>query len=354
MGRRLTFISLLLVVLVPTQCFAQAHFQPGVANIRDYTVPTDPGVYLALYNYGYTTSDLNDNNGNQISQVLIGPPGGPFAPLNIKIDVKLYALAPALLWISKWKFLGASYGAYVNPSFSNANIAASLQTVNGMGANPQTSQFAVGDLFVQPLWLGWNRTHFDIAAGYGFYAPVGKFDTSTVNFPSGPQVVTSATNVGLGYWTNQLQGTVTWYPNPKRGTAVTNTLTLEFNGEQRDTHYTNGNFLTWNWGADQYLPLDKEVKYLADLGLTGYSQWQVSDSSGPNVANPGYHDQVHAIGAQAGLISTRHGWVLEFRYQHEFYAANRFAGNSYSLNFAYTIKKNAPPPAAAPPPAPKP
>jgi hypothetical protein len=335
----------LIVLFAPALTFAQAHFTPGLANIRDYTVP-DPGLYVAVYNYSYQTSNLTDNNGNQINQVLIGPPGGPSAPLNVNVDVKMYALAPMLLWVSHWNFLGAHYAAYIVPVFSNANIAGSLETVKGRGINPETSEFAVGDLLVQPLWLGWKRKHFDVTTGYGFYAPVGRFDTTAINFPSGPRVLTSAKNVGLGYWTHQLQGNLTWYPSVKRGTAVTNTITLEFNSTQRDTDFTNGNFLTWNWGLSQYLPLDKKFKYLAELGLAGYSQWQVSDSSGPNVSNPSQHGQVDGIGLQAGIVNAQKGWQVNFIYMNEYHAANRFRGNSYGLNLAFTLKK--PPTPATP------
>jgi hypothetical protein len=191
--KHLAALSILLVVFfLPLIASAQAHFAPGVANIRDYAVPP-PGLYLAVYNYGYTTSTLTDNGGNKISQILVGT-----TPVNVGIDVKLYALSPLFLWVSNKKFLGANYGGYIGPSFSNANVSASLSIVEGQGVNPETSQFAVGDLFVQPLWLGWNRKHFDAAFGYGFYAPVGKFDTLTLTLPSRSKVVTSPTNVGLG------------------------------------------------------------------------------------------------------------------------------------------------------------
>ena len=170
-GQMLTARYLMLSISSTT--LAQAHFAPGVANIRDYAEP-EPGLYVAVYNYGYTTSTLTDNGGNKISQVVVGS-----VPVNVGVDVKLYALSPLLLWITDKKILGANYGAYIGPSFSNANVAAALSVVNGKGVNPETSQFAVGDLFVQPLWLGWNRKHFDTAFGYGFYAPVGKFDTQT-------------------------------------------------------------------------------------------------------------------------------------------------------------------------------
>ena len=81
---------------------------------------------MAAYNYGYTTSTITDNGGNKISQVVIGS-----VPVNVDVDVKLYALSPLVLWITNKKFLGANYGGYIGPSFSNANIAASLSVIEG-------------------------------------------------------------------------------------------------------------------------------------------------------------------------------------------------------------------------------
>ena len=118
-------------------------------------------------------------HGIKINQIVIGN-----VPVDLNVDVKLYALSPLLIWVSDRKVLGANYGAYIGPAFSNANIGASLSVAQGQGINPETSQFAAGDLFVQPLWLGWNRKHFDVALGYGFYAPVGKFDTQTLTLSS--------------------------------------------------------------------------------------------------------------------------------------------------------------------------
>jgi hypothetical protein len=341
--------AIVAVLCTPALLQAQAHFTPGVANIRDYSQP-EPGLYAVVYNYGYETTTLTDNNGNQINHIVLGPPAGPNITLNLNIDVKVYALAPVLIWVTSAKFFGAHYGAYIAPTFSNANITAGLSTVDGQGINPQTSQFGVGDLYVQPLWLVWNRKHFDTAASYGFYAPVGKYNYQTINLGSiGSVTIPSSTNIGLGYWTHQLQGNLTWYPNPNRGLAVTNTLTTEFNTQQRGQNTTNGDFLTWNWGGSMYLPLEKPVPHhLIEAGLAGYSQWQITDST--NVTNPSYHDQVHAIGAQVGLISIPWNMQLNFRYMHEFYSANRFQGDSYSLNLAYTIRKSKPQHTATPAP----
>ena len=106
MTRRFVYFFLVaacISVCSPTASRAQAHFTPGVENIRDYAVP-EAGVYAVVCNYGYTTSDLTDNNGNKITQVILGPPNGPYLPLNLKVDVKLYALVPPLIWVTHWNF----------------------------------------------------------------------------------------------------------------------------------------------------------------------------------------------------------------------------------------------------------
>ena len=349
-------LAVLGFALTPSPAGAQAHFSPGVANIRDYSEPP-PGLYLVVYNYGYQTDRLNDDDGNRVSSVTLGPSGGPNLTLGIDPDVNIYALAPTLIWVTRWKVLGANYGAFISPAFSNSSLSAALFTEKGRGLNPAAGQFAPGDLYVMPVWLGWNRKHFDTAVGYGFYAPVGRYDTTTFNFPViGQRTVADADNTGLGYWTNELQGNVTWYPSPLRFLAITNTLTAEFNTRQRGFDVTQGNFLTWNWGASMYVPLAKKgtpPKYLLELGLAGYDQWQISDTTGSDARNGNLHQHVYAVGLQAGITYAPKGIAVNFRYMDEYSAANRFQGHSYGLNAIYTIKTK--PPAPAPhPPAPRP
>jgi hypothetical protein len=86
------------------------HFNGGVMNIRDYVLP-DPGVYAAIYNYFYTTDQLNNSNGDEIKSVIIKPGSGPGVTLGVNVDVNLYALAPTLIWVTDVKPLGMKYGA---------------------------------------------------------------------------------------------------------------------------------------------------------------------------------------------------------------------------------------------------
>ena len=134
MKRIFSIISVLTILIAgPFVTNAQqevGHFAPGVLNIRDFAMP-DSGFYGVVYNYFYSTNRLNDDNGNKINSVTIGP--GPGVTLNLDLDLNVYALAPTFIWVSKWKMLGAKYGAYISPSFSNTSVGASLTTTTGSG-----------------------------------------------------------------------------------------------------------------------------------------------------------------------------------------------------------------------------
>jgi hypothetical protein len=212
------------------------------------------------------------------------------------------------VWVSDWKFLGAKYAAYLAPSFASSSVGASLSAASGSGrSGGVSSEFGVGDLFVQPLWLGWSRTNWDFALGYGFYAPVGRYNTETVTLPIGgppvvgPLTVEAADNIGLGFWTHQIQGAVSWYPWANRATAVSAASTYEINQQKEDFDMTPGQVLTLNWGISQFLPLKKDQTLLLEVGPAGYGSWQITDDSGSDAKNLSVHDEVHAVGGQLGL-----------------------------------------------------
>jgi hypothetical protein len=308
------------------------HFNPGVANIRDFYIP-DPGFYGVLYDYWYTTDRLNDRHGHKVSSVTVGP--GPGVTLGVDVNVDVYAIAPTLIWVSDWKLLGAKYSAYISPSFANSSISASLATASGSGRDADTSQFDVGDLFVQPLWLGWGLTHWDFALGYGFYAPVGRYDTETLNLPVvGPVKVESADNIGLGYWTHQIQGAAAWYPWDDKRMAVSGVLNYEINQDKEGFDFTAGQRLTLNWGISQYLPLKSDKTLLLELGPAGYDSWQVTDDTGSAARHPRSHDEADAVGGQLGVSYVP--WLLSLNFHgfYEFYAEDRFQGASAGVNLS--------------------
>ena len=309
------------------------HYVGGLMDTRDYFVP-DPGFYAAIYNYLYTTDRYNDQNGNKVSSVTINR--GPLAgeTVDASVDLHMYVFVPALIWVSPWKVLGAKYGAYVAPTFANAEIQNAVSTSKGFGVTGSEATFAPGDMFVQPLWLGWTLPHWDVTAAYGFYAPVGKYDTVTL--PGGRNTIPASDNIGLGFWTQQFQGGLAWYPWTNHATAVILALTYEYNTPQQGTDVKYGQNLWLNWGISQYLPLTKDDKLLLEIGPAGYYEWQISDTEGSLTESPGARTRISGIGGQIGLTYVPWDLVLNFRGFYEYHTESSVQGWSFGVNL---IKK---------------
>jgi hypothetical protein len=309
------------------------HFNGGVMNLRDYLLP-DPGFYSALYTYYYTTDRLNDSHGDKITSVTIDPPGGGAGvPVDVDVNVDMYVIAPSLVWVTDIKPLGIKYGALVSPTFANASLEALVSTAFARGGNISAGSYGVGDLFVQPVWLGKTFEHWDFGLSYGFYAPIGKYDTETVTIPGvGPVKTESSDNIGYGFWTQQIQGSAAWYPMDNKATAVITALTYETHGEKRDFDVTPGDNLTLNWGISQFLPLKEDMTLLLEVGPAGYDTWQITDDSGSDAGNT--RDQVHAVGGQLGLTYVPWGASLNIHGFYEYAGEDRFQGGSLGVNLA--------------------
>ncbi len=338
MRRTVSFGFVILIAAVATMtAYASeiGHFSAGVPNLRDMVVPA-PGFYATAYNYAYTTDRLNDADGNKIDSVTLGGGILPAVELDLKVDVSAYVLAVPVIWVTNQKVLGAQYGAYFTPAFTNSSINGALSSASGVGGSISAGQFNIGDIFVQPVWLGWHGKHYDVAYGYGFYVPAGKYRTKTVTVPViGPVKTESPDNTGLGFWTNQNQGAVYLYPWADKRLAIENVLTWEIHRKKRGFDLTPGQTLTWNWGASQYLPLKKDQSLLLEAGLAGYSTFQVSDDTGAASVNPAVHDRAHAIGLQAGLTSVKRTMALNFHWLQEISAVDRFQGRVLGGSFTF-------------------
>ncbi|MGR9100519.1 MAG: SphA family protein, partial [Gammaproteobacteria bacterium] len=303
------------------------HYQPGMLNIRDFFVP-EPGFYASLYAFKYAADELKNRNGNDV-----GPLGftGPLGTTTLAVDpdIDVNAIAPMFIWVSPWKILGAKYTVAVSPSFADSNLNASLKLAReGVFINSTVNRslsvdtgWGVGDLFVEPVLLGWGGKHYDATAGYGFYAPVGE------------------EGISLEFWTHQFLGAAAWYPFDNRGTAVAIAGVYEIHSQREDSDITPGDRFTLNWGVSQYLPLNNEQTWLAELGVTGYSQWQVEKDSGSDVPRIGNFtlnakDEIHAAGFQLGLTYVPFKTAYTFRYLKEFGAEGRFEGDYFGLSLA--------------------
>jgi hypothetical protein len=78
--------------------------------------------------------------------------------------------------------------------------------------------------------------------------------------------------------------------------------------------------------------------------VVGYDQWQVTDNGGTSAlggvifsAKNLPHYSAHAIGGQIGYIAPAHNLSFFFKYYNEYLAYSHTQGNSYVIQFAWTL-----------------
>lgn len=239
--------------------------------------------------------------------------------LELNVDLDLYSIVPAVLWNTGFQILGADYGMIGAFPFGDPSVQASLALGPDLGIEADEPAFGLQDLLVQPLWLGWRWPNADLSLAYAFYAPSGRFEQGDPD------------NLGLGFWTHQFQLGGAYY-FLKRATALVMALTYEIHMNKEDVDIRPGSDLSLNYGVSQFLPAGPG---LVELGVLGYSQWQVTDDEGGDARNPNVHDQVHAIGGQLGYAMPKWHLGITLKYLHEYYAEDRFRGQALTWSIGY-------------------
>lgn len=303
------------------------HYIPSIINVRDLFVPAAEGVYYGQYNTLYSTDTLKNRDGDTVGTIEVDGPLGT-TTLNVEPDLDMFSVAPLIAWSSPWKILGARYGAMATVAIASASIDTSLSLARYgrfhdqvVDRSLEADAGGMSDLYVQPVWLGWSGKYYDASAAYGIWAPTG------------------ADGISMEYWQHQFQATGAWYPFGDHRMAVMVGSTYEIGHERQDRDLTPGDRFTLNWGISQYLPLKHDLSLIAELGIRGYSQWQVEADSGADVLATrnrtlNAKDQIHSAGLQVGLTFPTVGANLNFYYMWEFGAEARFEGEWLGLSFA--------------------
>jgi hypothetical protein len=324
-ARRCLGLVLFVAISAPTgsvirsQAAELGHYAPALPAIRDFILP-DPGFYYVQYHLYYTADTLKDRNGKSIDSITVGP-----LEFEVETDVDSFMIVPTFLYSSEFKILGGRYAALISQPFGTTSFQGALEstTLPGFGLEVDESSWGLGDTYIRPLWLGWNFGRFDVGASYGIYVPIGKYDAG------------DADNVGLGMWTHEFMANVAFYLDEQKGTALTLAGVYEIHHEKDDVDITPGSHLSLNAGISQYLPLGS--KWLAELGLSGIAQWQVTEDSGSDARNKDVKDQVYMVGPQVGFAYLPWSAQVTLRWLHEFEAEDRFQGDFISLTAAFSF-----------------
>jgi hypothetical protein len=232
-----------LVAPLPALAQYQGHNFRGDFGVNSGTQPP-PGVFFSLPFGQWGVDSIKDAAGD------------PFLANRFKgFDLRLVPLT--IVGVTPRKVLGANYGFMVAPTFSTVRP----ESV-GEG-EVDSSSWDFNDIYVVPVYLGWHLPRADFVAGYGFFAPTGRYTAGADD------------NVGLGMWSHELQAGTTLYLDEAKAFSLATTAYLEMHSNKKDQDLKVGNLLTLEGGAAYNVP-----KFGAAFGVAYYLQNKVSDDSG--------------------------------------------------------------------------
>ena len=222
-------------------------------------------------------------------------------------------------WGSNGNVVGeARLGATATVILSKNSLTSDVEGSLGGGSG-------LGDLFIQPLILGWTKGQVDIRAAYGIVAPTGHFEAGADD------------NVGSGYWTHAFSAGVTRYLAKARSSSLSAFVMYELHEKQETTDVRPGDTLTLDasWMRANSSHADRLFQY----GAVGYAQWQTTDKRGPAVspAESTEHYRVFSLGLAAGLAWPKHRSSLMLKLFREFDARSTFEGYSIQLSAGVSL-----------------
>jgi hypothetical protein len=290
--------------------------KPALAQLNGFNLKGDvglgagtqapPGAYYGTIFYWYGTDTIKDLDGNKINS------GN--GSLNI------FAFAPLLSVVTTQKVLGASYGFLIVPPLLNTSLESPR-----FGQNPGPG---LGDLYVQPINLGWHFKQGDVVAGYAFFAPTGRY------------TVGADDNTGLDMWGHELTVGTTAFFDEKKTMAVSALAAVEFHSKKRHSDAQVGTLLTLEGGLGRNF-----AGGAAKVGLVYAAQWKLTDdvlTGLPALLVKGRNSML-GLGPEVTIPLLANGKsllvaFLTIRYEWEVYARTTTQGNTLIVSAAFPFK----------------
>ena len=262
-----------------------------------------PGWYAGFLGVNYEVDGLRDRNGDNLASA-----GG-------SLDVN--AIAPYVWWVSDKKVFGGNYSMFASPSWTDNSLEAPA-----LGISSDTD-IGAGDLYVQPINLGWHNESADFMAGLGVFAPTGRYADG------------ASDNTGLGMWSYELYGGTTVYLNEDRTWSFAALAFYETHSSKDDSDVKVGDILTIEGGLGK-----SWANGAAAFGVSYFAQWKVSeDELGGGISNPNKH-QILGAGPELMLpIASKAKFygTLNMRYLWDFGVESNTEGNTFILMATFPI-----------------
>jgi len=227
------------------------------------------------------------------------------------------ATFPTVVLVTPRKLLGANYGFM-------AAVPVSTKVPERTFSEEVGGDWSFADLYVVPLYLGWHTPRADFVAGYGFYAPTGRYEAGAND------------NVGLGMWSQEIQGGTTVFLDAARKFSAATTAFIEFHSDKKDQDLRVGTLLTLEGGFAYNVP-----KIGGAFGVGYYLQNKLSNDSGADLPlttlqalNLYGKNRLFGIGPDLTMaVFQKNGTIglVNFRYLWESAGTSSFQGSTFVI-----------------------
>jgi hypothetical protein len=299
-GQHLRILVALFVCLCATAAHAQNRgvYPLGLSAINS-GVSAEPGLTYSNAFLFYSRSEQKGADGEVLAT----------GQQSVLLDMN------TLLWASASEISmlgGARFSSAVTIPIANNSLSSSAQgAISGGGG--------LGDLYFQPVILGWRTERVDVRGILGVLAPTGKFNAGATD------------NVGNGYWTPVIAAGETFYLSADRDTTLSAFQMYEFHSTQSGTQIHPGQTFDLDYSLMHAFAFpDSRLQ----AGLVGYGAWQMTAKTGPNVtpAQEAQRYRVNALGVGLNYVLPARKVTLSFKYFDEF--SNQWTYQGYSVQIS--------------------
>lgn len=252
-------------------------------------------------------------------------------------------------WTSPFKILGANYGLFVDIPFAiaDASGSGSLEPVLSLDRGTLnlpsqqnaggTTKGSIGDIYVEPIDLGWHLKYFDATISSGFFAPSGPYNSQ------------AKLNIGYGHWTGAFGAGAVAYADAAHTWSLSIYAHYLLYASQMGRNYTLGDEVPFEWGAAKSFDLGNNIFKQVTLGAVGYAQWQATNNSinltpttsvGASALNAVENAsvQIYSAGPAINLL-TKYG-LFSLRYYEEFDAHATPSGRQLMFSVALLLPQS--------------